>query len=103
MIISRQIADDSCHWLLMTFIIKIPDGGSPRNKRENHSNDKWSFWLISPAGYSVQILLSQKTVRMWFFKGVAQQCFSYILCLCVCFSVVESMIGELCVWGGRVK
>ena len=42
-IISRQIADDSCHWLLMTFIIKIPYGGDPENKRENHTNDEWSF------------------------------------------------------------
>lgn len=32
-IISRQIADDSCHWLLMTFIIKIPyRGGTQRTK-----------------------------------------------------------------------
>lgn len=44
-IISRQIADDSCHWLLMTFIIKIPFGGNPKNKRENHPNDKWCFYL----------------------------------------------------------
>lgn len=33
-IISRQIADDSCHWLLMTFIIKIPYGKKPKNKKE---------------------------------------------------------------------
>lgn len=33
-IISRQIADDSCHRLLMAFIIKIPYGGSLKNKRK---------------------------------------------------------------------
>lgn len=33
MIISGQIADDSCHWLLMTFIIKISYGKKQKNKR----------------------------------------------------------------------
>lgn len=32
-IISRQIADDSCHWLLMTFIIKIPYGEEPKEQK----------------------------------------------------------------------
>lgn len=44
-IISRQIADGGCHWILMAFIIKIPYGVNPKNKGEAHTNEKWSFYL----------------------------------------------------------
>lgn len=66
MIISRQIADDSCHWLLMTFIIKIAYGGGARRTKEKITqmmNDPFIFKAdIRPTTLSCMNIAFQETL-----------------------------------------